>query len=118
MQSATTTQEDSMYSIEDFSEGQRVEIHPATDLWMRGARYGVVVKVGLMSVHVRLDASFFRYRGELYDLGEFMSTRGMPEFSPLVKWDGYSSDSYFSGTLVRYVDQDHDMRVVVGRFYS
>jgi hypothetical protein len=64
------------------------------------------------------SASFFRYRGELYDLGEFMSTRGMPEFSPLVKWDGYSSDSYFSGTLVRYVDQDHDMRVVVGRFYS
>jgi hypothetical protein len=57
MQSATTPQEDSMYSIEDFSEGQRVEIHPATDLWMRGARYGVVVKVGLMSVHVRLDAT-------------------------------------------------------------
>ena len=27
----------------DYAVGDRVEIHPGTDLWMRGARYGTVV---------------------------------------------------------------------------
>jgi len=38
--------------------GDRVQIHPATDLWMRGARYGVVVGSSLTSsdrVKVELD---------------------------------------------------------------
>ena len=42
-----------MYGI-----GDRVEIHPATDLWMRGARFGVVVGLSLTPndrVRVRLD---------------------------------------------------------------
>ena len=59
----------------------------------------------------RDSASFFRYRGELYDLSEFMvwdnpvsPTRG--------RWDGFRSDSFFSGLVVRYVDDcEH---VVVG----
>ena len=43
------------YSIRNFHEGQRVELHPATDLWMSGACYGTVVKVGRTRVHVQLD---------------------------------------------------------------
>lgn len=39
----------------DFHVGQRVELHPACDLWMRGARFGTVVKVGRKHVHVRMD---------------------------------------------------------------
>lgn len=42
-----------------YNVGDRVELHPATDLWMRGARYGVVVRMSLTPkdrVHVRLDA--------------------------------------------------------------
>ncbi len=38
--------------------GDRVEIHPASDYWMRGARYGTVVRTSLTPkdrVHVRLD---------------------------------------------------------------
>lgn len=38
--------------------GDRVEIHPASDWWMRGARYGTVVRTSLTPkdrVHVRLD---------------------------------------------------------------
>lgn len=38
--------------------GDRVEIHPGTDLWMRGAKYGTVVGVSLTPndrVRVRLD---------------------------------------------------------------
>lgn len=62
------------------------------------------------------SASFFRYRGTVYDLGEFLITRTMPEFSPLNRWDGYISDSFFSGVVVRYVDNFE--RVIVGRFYS
>ncbi len=31
-------------SVIDFSTGDRVELHPATDLWMQGARYGNVLK--------------------------------------------------------------------------
>ena len=54
------------------------------------------------------DASFFRYRGNIYDLGEFM-------ISPLKGWDGYHSDSYFSGILVRYVEDCE--RVIVATYY-
>lgn len=62
------------------------------------------------------SASFFRYKGAIYDIGEFQTTYRMPEFSPLRNWDGYISDSFFSGVVVRYVEQCE--RVVVGRFYA
>ncbi len=35
--------------------GQRVELHPATDWWMRGARFGEVVIVGRTWTTVKLD---------------------------------------------------------------
>jgi len=57
-------------------------------------------------------AQFFRYKGELYDLGEFMHWTG-PEFSPIAQWDGYLSDSFFSAIVVRFVSDDDD-HVVVG----
>jgi hypothetical protein len=57
------------------------------------------------------SATFFRYRGQLYDLGEFTRWDG-PEFSPLAKWDGYRADSFYSALVIRFVD-DHE-RVVVG----
>lgn len=41
----------------DFSIGARVESHPATDAWMRGDRYGVVVRIGRKLVYVRMDRS-------------------------------------------------------------
>lgn len=62
------------------------------------------------------SASFVRYRGEMYDLGEFQTSRGLPDFSPLRAWDGFIADSYFSGIVVRYVDDCE--RVIVGRVYS
>ena len=62
------------------------------------------------------SGSFIRYQGQTYDLGEFQTTSGMPEFSPLTRWHGYMSDTFFSGVLVRYSD-DFDY-VTVGRFYS
>jgi hypothetical protein len=61
------------------------------------------------------SASFFRFKGDIYDLGEFERWSG-PAFSPLAKWDGHRSDTFFSGLVVRYCD-DHE-RIIVGRFYS
>lgn len=45
------------YSIQDFTQGMRVELHPATDAWMMGDRYGDVVLVGRKLVHVNMDRS-------------------------------------------------------------
>ena len=69
------------------------------------------------------SATFFRYRGRLHDLSEF--SRVIPQGSPrchptegdnpnFAGWDGYLSDSFFSGLLVRYVDDFE--RIVVGAF--
>lgn len=41
----------------DFKKGQRVQLHPGTDDWMRGDRYGDVVKIGTKLVSVKLDVS-------------------------------------------------------------
>jgi hypothetical protein len=60
------------------------------------------------------NPTFFRYCGTLYDLGEFETTGtvGYPrEFR--VNWDGIQPDSFFSGILVRFVDDDH---VIIGRY--
>ena len=46
------------YDGNGYDVGDRVEIHPATDLWMMGARYGVVVGRSLTpadKVKVKLD---------------------------------------------------------------
>lgn len=37
--------------------GQRVQLHPATDWWMRGARFGEIVKLGKKYLHVKLGVN-------------------------------------------------------------
>lgn len=46
-----------MSTLDDFDEGMRVELSPATDAWMMGDRFGVVVRVGRRLVHVKMDRS-------------------------------------------------------------
>lgn len=66
------------------------------------------------------DATFFRYQGQLYDLGEFTTTSPnpwtgtLPADSELLKWDGYLLETYFSAIVVRLVNE----YVVVGRILS
>lgn len=55
---------------------------------------------------------FVKYKNNIYDLSEFMRTENN---SSLKGWDGYSSDSYFSGTLVKYTDDD---TVIMGWYYQ
>jgi hypothetical protein len=40
---------------ESVGVGDRIEMHPASDLWMRGARFGSVVDVGRTTATVQLD---------------------------------------------------------------
>ena len=46
-----------MTTTADFRKDQRVQLHPATDRWMMGDRFGAVAKVGRVKVHVKLDRS-------------------------------------------------------------
>tara|TARA_R100000655_G_scaffold52600_1_gene90443 strand:+ start:547 stop:837 length:291 start_codon:yes stop_codon:yes gene_type:complete len=48
------------------------------------------------------ESTFFRYRGQVYDLGEFLSARGNGAHSFVNAWDGYHNDSFFSAVLVKY----------------
>ena len=43
--------------LTDFAVHDRVEIHPATDAWMMGDRYGEVIKIGRKYLHVKMDRS-------------------------------------------------------------
>ena len=46
--------------------------------------------------------SFIRYKGRVYDVGEFIRVSdGMGE---LLGWHGYSSDSFFSGIVIKVSD--------------
>ena len=55
---------------------------------------------------------FVKYKNNIYDLSEFMRIENNES---LKDWEGYSSDSFFSGTLVKYIDSD---TVIMGWYYS
>jgi len=43
--------------LEQYNVGDRVELHPATDRWMSGDRYGEVVAIGRFYLHLKMDRS-------------------------------------------------------------
>ena len=57
------------------------------------------------------NAEFFRYKGRAYDLGEFMRIDGHDD-KEFTKWDGYMSDSFFSGILVKWPRMDYNPREI------
>jgi hypothetical protein len=54
------------------------------------------------------EHQFFWYRGWLYILDDFMRVerRTAPEW--MQEFDAYTNDSFFSGVVIKYVDQDFD----------
>ncbi len=66
------------------------------------------------------EANFVRYRGEVYDLGEFERTPNnepaRQELNQLAAWDGYRGDSFYSGVVIKYCDDFE--RVIVGLYLS
>lgn len=66
------------------------------------------------------SASFVRYRGQWFDLSDVprIDRQQFPEGHPFRSWDGYVSDTYFSGTVFRYVYDDGEESVIVGSFFA
>ena len=77
------------------------------------------------------SAEFFRYRGQLYPLSDF--SRIVPIGSgdsnmfvmrtddpDMLAWDGYASDSFFSGIVIRWARDDRGEpdygQVIVGTY--
>ena len=65
---------------------------------------------------------FVKYKNVWYDISDFMTTipgswnHGLPtEFS---EWDGYASDSFFSGVLIRYNKVEIGDMVQMGTYIS
>lgn len=54
---------------------------------------------------------FFRYKGRVYALDDFMTV--YEDYTPLSEWDGYVSDTYFSGVVVKFRDD----KVIVGEYF-
>ena len=63
---------------------------------------------------------FVRYLGNVLDTQDMMSVRAERRaidsdfINPLAAWDGYESDSFFSGTLLKYTDNYE--RVIMARY--
>jgi len=55
------------------------------------------------------ESSFFRYRGIVYDLCEFMRNNDNTPFSN--DWDGYHNDSFFSAVLVKFSSCNDGVKV-------
>lgn len=83
----------------DFSESEQQRIRSDYD-WMRPE-------------DLECNYGFFRYRSSIYHLQDFMR---IASNDALQGWDGYSSDSFFSGVLIRL--QDDCDSVIVGRYCS
>jgi hypothetical protein len=63
---------------------------------------------------------FVRYRGWVYDTQDMLSVRhehlntDSDFIHPLTEWDGYDSDTAFSGILLKYTDNYE--RVIMARY--
>ena len=62
--------------------------------------------------------NFVLYKGNYYDLSDFMRIEPHNSFnciSEFHNWSGYHGDSYFSGVLIKLVN---DEQVIMGRYYN
>jgi hypothetical protein len=57
----------------DYQIGQRVQLHPVTDAWVQGDRYGEIVKLGRTLVHVKCDASGRVRRVQPHNIAEIVT---------------------------------------------
>ncbi len=61
-----------MLTLNDFTKGDRIEMHPATDMWMRGARYGTIIGITRKSLRVELDHMAGIYRVSPDNIGSII----------------------------------------------
>lgn len=84
----------------DFSESDQAKIRSQYD-WMD-------------TEDLECNYGFFKYQGYFYHLQDFLRV-SCESTGDLVGWDGYTNDSYFSGVLIKLVDNNCD-NVIVGRY--
>ena len=89
-----------LQTIWDFSIPQQVKIRKQFDYY---------------SEEELEELTLFSYRDTIYNLNDFMRMEGS---NPLKEqgWEGYSSDTYFSGVCVRFTEDNE--QVIVGTYYS
>ena len=81
--------------------------------------YGYDLPKSVLSDFDYLDdidsSSFFKYKGHYYDIGEFIKISATiaphPQRPGWENWHGYSSDSYFSGVLLKLSDDGKQYKV-------
>ena len=62
------------------------------------------------------EQNFFKYKNHWYCLSDFLRLENSDTFKG---WEGYSSDSYFSGVLIKIQEGFMgDWNVIVGRYCS
>ena len=81
--------ENSIGKLHIIGNGHAIELRYGTPEWAHGPDG---------------DETYFIYKGQEYWLSEFMRSDG--HGSPFADYDGYASDSFFSGVLVRYGTAD------------
>ena len=62
------------------------------------------------------ESFFFRYKGQLYDLNDFLTvighcTNGQQKNKDLDGWDGYCNETFFSSILVKFSDDKEFVKV-------
>ena len=82
---------------------------------------------GYVEGEEQFSPRFVRYCGCWYDTHEFIRVHACSESdphamrpeagSPFAAWAGYQSDSFFSGTVIRY-DEEEGERIQIGRYFS
>ena len=69
--------------------------------------------------HLNEDDSpdlFFKYKNWWYHASDFMRIEAVHRNTDFKKWDGYTSDTFFSGVLIK-LDEDCE-RYMVGMYYA
>jgi hypothetical protein len=67
------------------------------------------------SEDLEYNFGFFKYRNCYYHLQDFMRASS-DATGDLCAWDGYSSDSFFSGVVIKLCDDNES--VVVGTYFA
>ena len=95
----TNNQPRDLLYLSDFSEAEQQQIRSDYD-WIGPE-------------DIDYNFGFFRYRSSIYHLQDFMCAENSDAFQG---WDGYHSDTYFSGVLIRLAEDCES--VIVARYCS
>ena len=65
-----------------------------------------------------IDADFVKYKNRYYFLGDFITTEYLPNDDPRKEWHGYYPDSFFSGVVVEFTEDEGEDYVILGEYFA